>query len=186
MNNPLSSPLSSAPNSSGGPLIIEALIGPADFAQLDRLRRDHYPPERNQLPAHLTLFHGLAPSAAAEAGRLLGRLAAEPPPAAMIAGPVSLGTGTALRIVSQPLELLRERIADHFHGALSSQDAVGWRPHVTIQNKVSATDAGKLLRQLEAEYWPRPLAITGLALNRYDAGQWRRISAHPFRGRPAR
>lgn len=182
MTNPSTSEL----NSLGGPLIIEALIGPADFALLDRLRRTHYPPERNQLRAHLTLFHGLAPSAAAEAGRLLGRLAAEPPPAAMLAGPLSLGTGTALRIVSQPLELLRERIADHFHGALSSQDAAGWQPHVTIQNKVSATEASKLRRRLDEEYWPRPLAITGLALNRYDAGQWRRISAHPFRGRPPR
>lgn len=169
-----------------GPLIIEALVGPADQALLDGLRRTHYPPERNRLPAHLTMFHGLAPSLAAEASRLLGRLAAGPPPAATLAGPVSLGTGVALRVASPGLEELRERIAEHFHGSLSSQDAAGWRPHVTIQNKVIPGEARKLLRALDDEFRPRPLAIRALALNRYDDGQWRRISAHAFRGQAPR
>ena len=39
------------------PLIICADFAPADFAYLDALRRAHFPPERNILPAHLTMLH---------------------------------------------------------------------------------------------------------------------------------
>ena len=45
-----------------GPLIVTAELGPADFAWLDAQRRAHFPPERNQLAAHLTMFHALPPS----------------------------------------------------------------------------------------------------------------------------
>ena len=37
--------------------------GREDQAAFDRLRTAHFPPERNQLAAHLTLFHHLPPSA---------------------------------------------------------------------------------------------------------------------------
>ena len=49
-----------------GALIVTAELGPADLAWLDRLRRTYYPAERNQLPAHLTMFHALPPSAEGE------------------------------------------------------------------------------------------------------------------------
>ncbi|HEU5286581.1 MAG TPA: 2'-5' RNA ligase family protein, partial [Sphingomicrobium sp.] len=38
-----------------GALIVTAELGAEDFAWLDALRRRHYPPERNRVPAHLTL-----------------------------------------------------------------------------------------------------------------------------------
>ena len=41
------------------PLIVTALMGDADFAYFDGLRRHHYPSDRNVLRAHLTLFHHL-------------------------------------------------------------------------------------------------------------------------------
>ena len=53
------------------PLIVTALIGEADFARLDGLRRAHFPPERNVLRAHLTLFHHLPPSVLEELRDLL-------------------------------------------------------------------------------------------------------------------
>src|SRR5947199_41215 len=45
-----------------GALIVTAEIAPPDLSWLDRLRRLHYPPERNQLPAHAARHHrsGLA------------------------------------------------------------------------------------------------------------------------------
>ncbi len=62
-------------------------------------------------------------------------------PPACITGLMDLGTGTALAIESQGLTELRELIADHFHGALTAQDnhSLGW--HITIQNKVTKTEA---------------------------------------------
>ena len=49
-----------------GPLIVTAELAPEDFAWLNDLRLRHYPAERNRVPAHLTMFHAIAPSAEAE------------------------------------------------------------------------------------------------------------------------
>ncbi len=56
---------------------------------------------------------------------------------------------------------MRDQLADDFHGLLSAQDQGGWRPHVTIQNKVAPKMARVLLADLEKEFRPRALAITG-------------------------
>ena len=49
-----------------GALIVTAELGAGDHSWLDRLREAHFPPERNQFPAHLTIFHALPPSAEGE------------------------------------------------------------------------------------------------------------------------
>ena len=165
-----------------GALIVTADLAPADFAGLDALRRRHYPPERNQLPAHLTMFYALLPSAEAEIRRELGRHAAIRAPRATIAGLMNLGTGLAFRIVSDDLEAIRSDLADHCHGLLGAQDYAGWRPHVTIQNKVKPSIARALLAELEKDFRPRPLGISALALHRYMGGLWESLARYPFRG----
>ena len=165
-----------------GALIVAADFAPADFAALDMLRRAHFPPERNLLPAHLTLFHALPPSAEAELKRHLARLAADAAPAAMLDPPYSLGHGVAFRVRSPGLDALRAHLADHFHGSLTAQDADGWRAHVTIQNKVKSADAQALLADLLRDFRPRPLGIAALALHRYLGGPWQRLGRFAFRG----
>jgi len=167
-----------------GALIITAEIGASDLALLDRLRRSYYPADRNHVSAHLTMFRALAPSAEGEARRTLSRLSTElPPPKAWIEGLMDLGGGVAFRVVSTDLDRIRRELAEAFHGLLSSQDGGGWRPHVTIQNKVAPKDARGVIARLEADFRPRPLAISGLGLHRYLGGPWERLAVHPFRGR---
>ena len=167
-----------------GALIVTAEIAPRDFAWLDQLRRAHYPAERNQVPAHLTMFHALPPSAEGEGRRVLARLASEaPPPRALIEGLMDLEGGVAFRIVSPALDRIRSELADNFRGLLSSLDSGGWRPHVTIQNKVAPREARALIATLQNDFRPRPLAISGLGLHRYVRGPWEKIGAYPFRGR---
>lgn len=163
-------------------MIVTAELAPADLVWLDQLRRRHYPPERNQLPAHLTLFRGLPPSAEREVRQVLGRLAAEPRPDASVAGLMDLGGGTAFRVISDQLDWMREKIAGTLHGLLSAQDAGGWIPHVTIQNKVETRTARALKRSLEAGFSPRPLDIIGLGLHRYLGGPWENLQLYRFRG----
>jgi hypothetical protein len=163
-------------------LIVTADIAARELAWLDQLRRSHYPPERNRLPAHLTIFHALPPSAEPEVRRTLSRLAKQPPPRASIEGLMDLGGGVAFRVVSNDLDRIRRDLAEDFHGLLSTQDSGGWRPHVTIQNKVPAKEARLLLARLRDAFRPRPLAITGLGLQRYQAGRWERIAGYAFRG----
>lgn len=165
-----------------GALIVTAEIAPADFAWLDRLRRAHFPPERNVLPAHLTMFHALPPSAVAELQSRLAAFARSKPPVARIEGLMNLGGGVAYRIVSPDLDLIRNELADAFQGSLSAQDSGGWRPHVTVQNKVAPKVARALLEELERGFTPRPVAISGLGLHRYLGGPWERIAVYSFRG----
>ena len=163
------------------PLIVTAELGPEDFAWLDGLRRRHFPPEPNQLPAHLTMFHALPPSAEPEIRARIARLAAAPPPAATIAGVMNLGGGVALRVVSDALNAIRDDLASALHGLLAAQDSAGWRPHVTIQNKVAPKVAKALAGALERDFAPRPLRIAGLGLHRYLGGPWETLRAYSFR-----
>lgn len=165
-----------------GPLIVSAELGDADFAWLNGLRVKHFPPERNQLPAHLTMFHALPPSAEDELKHELSRHAIGGRPRASVAGLMNLGGGVAYRIASDELESIRNEIAAHLHGMLTAQDAAGWRPHVTVQNKVPNKVALALLADLERDFRPKPLAVTGLSLHRYLGGPWKKIGQYPFRG----
>jgi len=165
-----------------GALIVTATFGRDDFAWLEGLRRRHYPLERNRVPVHLTLFHALPPSMEEEARARLSRAVATALPRAEIAGLMDLGGGVAFRIVSDDLDAVREDLADQFHGMLSAQDSQGWRPHVTIQNKVPPREARALREQLQQTFQPRPLAIAGLALHRYLGGPWEPLGAYSFRG----
>jgi hypothetical protein len=114
---------------------------------------------------------------------LLGRLASETSPRTTIEGLMDLGGGVAFRVVSPGLDRIRRELAEHFHGLLSLQDAGGWRPHVTIQNKVAPKEARSLKAKLEEHFRPRPLAISGLGLHRYLGGPWEGLATYSFRGR---
>ena len=102
---------------------------------------------------------------------------------ATITGVMDLGGGVALRIASDDLDRIRHELASAFHGLLSAQDNQGWRPHVTIQNKVAPKVARELRRTMEQGFSVRPLGIAGLGLHRYLGGPWERIAVYPFRGR---
>ncbi|MGA9580531.1 MAG: 2'-5' RNA ligase family protein [Allosphingosinicella sp.] len=164
------------------PLIVTALFGDGDNGWLQQLRRVHYPPERNRVSAHLTLFHHLPPGARDELVRRLADYAATPAPVAAIAGIMDLGAGTALRVESEGLEDIRYDLALAMRGLLTPQDMAPWRPHVTIQNKVEPKEAKALQSRLRAGFERRPLAIRGLALWRYLDGPWEPVKSWTFRG----
>jgi hypothetical protein len=164
------------------PIIVTALFGPGDDGWLQELRRAHYPRERNRVPAHLTLFRQLPPSAEAEIRRRLAGYAAAPAPQASLSGVMDLGEGTALRVESEALEDIRYDLALALHGLLIPQDLAPWRPHVTVQNKVEPREARRLQGALRGRYDGRPLAIAGLAAWRYRDGPWEKIRSWTFRG----
>ena len=163
------------------PVIVSALFGRQDQALFDALRREHFPPERNVLPAHLTLFHHLPPSVLDELKhRLNAATRGVRAPVARAAGLMSLGRGVAVRIDSPDLAMIRRDLCDAFAGMLTPQDAGGWRPHVTIQNKVAPSLAKLLLDALSKEFQPRDVEIAGLAAWYYRGGPWELISRHMF------
>lgn len=169
------------PPSVRGPLIILAELGKSDFAWLESLRRRHYPPDRNRVGAHLTLFRSLPPSAESEIRRSLADAASSEAPAAEVAGLMDLDSGVALRVFSPGLESIRDELARQFFGLLTAQDIGGWTAHVTIQNKVQPRIARALLCELRARFEPRPLQVTGLRLVRYVEGEWEPLAGWRFR-----
>jgi len=167
-----------------GALIITAALGAPDQARFNQLRRENFPPARNHLAAHLTMFHAIPAALEAELRHRLAALAAElTPPQATVAGVMNLGGGTAFRIVSDDLDAVRAEIAGAFRGHLTQQDSHGWRPHITVQNKVSVAEARQLFDRLATGFEPRPLGIKGLAYDIYDGGPWLPGRRYPFRGR---
>ena len=167
--------------STPAPIIVTALFDKADTAFFDRMRREHFPAERNQLAAHLTMFHHLLPSIEAELKhRLTEETRGVRAPQARIAGLFSLGRGVAYRIDSPGLVTTRARLAEAFTGLLTPQDAGGWRPHVTIQNKVTPQAAKVLLAALNRDFTPRPVELAGLATWWYRGGPWEPLSRHMF------
>ena len=162
------------------PIIVTALFGAADFAWLDGLRRAHFPPERNLLSAHLTLFHKLPASVAPELARRLDQATRTPPPRATAAALVKLGRGVAISIESPQLAAIRAELADLFAKVLAPQDAARWRPHVTIQNKVLPAEADALYHTLMPEFAACPVVIAGLAAWHYRGGSWELLSQHMF------
>ena len=163
------------------PIIVTALLGAEDQAWLDALRRTHFPPERNQLAAHLTMFHHLPPAIAPELKRrLVEATRTVPAPQARVAGLVSLGRGVAYRIDCAGLAAIRADLADAFASLLLPQDKQGWRAHVTVQNKVEPAAAKALLAELQAGFVPRPIRVAGVASWWYRGGPWEPLSRHMF------
>lgn len=164
-----------------GALIVTGELAPPDFAWLNDLRRRHYPAERNQLAAHLIMFHAIPPSAESELRQLLRVMAEGSPPRAWIAGVMNLGGGVALRISSDELDRIRDELAQRLRGLLTAQDSAGWSAHVTIQNKVPPREARALIEALGNQFDGRPVRISGLGLHRYLGGPWETLRTFPFR-----
>jgi hypothetical protein len=162
------------------PIIVSALFGEADFKRLDQQRRAYFPPERNQVSAHLTLFHHLPPSCLGELKQRMQEETRCPQPKAMISGLMSLGNGVAYRVDSLALEEARGNLAEAFQGMLTPQDQAPWRPHITVQNKVKPAVAKALHMQLSIGFAPRTLIIVGLATYYYRDGPWDPIAAYRF------
>ncbi len=165
------------------PFIVTATLPGEIFAWADRLRQAHFPPERNFLKAHVTLFHAFAPSLFDELKLVLPAIAADTtPPQAELGGLMNLGRGTAIDIRSPAMLAVRERIAERFHGALTRQDQHKPRLHITVQNKVEPAAAKALQRALEDSYERVRFRFTGLELHIYRGGPWEFVQRRSFRG----
>jgi|SRR4051812_40380682 hypothetical protein len=75
--------------------ILTAEMDPESFAWLDRLRQQHFPPERNLLSAHLTMFHRLS---SAQTARLDDFDVPDGPVPILLGAPILLGSVRPVRV----------------------------------------------------------------------------------------
>ena len=166
------------------PLILTAELPPELHRRYTDLRTRHFPPERNYLEAHVTLFHAIPGQCESELRGYLAQLSAEVPPVrGQVEGLMSLGGGTAIKLSSPDLLAVRDEIADHFRGMLTQQDQHRPRLHVTIQNKVTSKEAKALQADLAGLIETREFAFPGLALYIYRGGPWEFVRRFAFRGK---
>ncbi|KQR77973.1 2'-5' RNA ligase family protein [Rhizobium sp. Leaf341] len=155
------------------PLILTAEMEEAAQVRFDRLRRLHFPSERNWLSAHLTLFHALPGEERVTIEQHLTELTAGVGPiTTSVEGVRFLGNGVAFALSSGALQDLRAAFAHRWRDWLTRQDQQGFRPHVTVQNKVSPETARALQARLSEDFAPWDFAVTGLRLWHYDGGPW--------------
>ncbi|MDQ3498971.1 MAG: 2'-5' RNA ligase family protein [Actinomycetota bacterium] len=155
------------------PLILTLKMDDPSQEMFDRLREEHFPKERNFIPAHLTLFHKLPGDREGEISSTLQALCRQQEPFPLIAtGLVFMGRGVGYRLESSTLPAVRKKLAEEWWPWLGSQDRQGFRPHVTVQNKVPPEEARVLHRGLEKTFSPFRVRAEGLLLWRYLGGPW--------------
>jgi 2'-5' RNA ligase len=163
------------------PLILTLQLDQASFERLDGLRQTYFPPERNFIPAHITLFHALPGHEEGSISADLARICAEVTPFGVAFPSLHmLGRGVALVVEAPALRQLRQQLAARWQSWLSPQDRQGYRPHVTIQNKVSPEQARALHAQLSPQWEPFAAQGLGLFLWRYLGGPWEQIKVFAF------
>lgn len=155
------------------PLILTLKLDQATFNLLNELRQQHFPPEKNFLPAHVTLFHALPSEHESSIRQTLQTLCSQAPRLSLhFPAPRFLGKGVAVDIHCPELARLRSRLVVGWSAWLGRQDQQGYRPHVTIQNKVASNKARQLYEQLVNGWSPFNGYGEGLLLWYYKGGPW--------------
>ena len=161
------------------PLILTVELDAPAQGWAEAMRRRHFPPARNLIPAHVTLFHALP--ADLEGTIRAWDLTTRATPAVSIAAPFSLGRGVAYRLVCPDLVALRADCLTRLPSErLMAQDRAPWRPHLTIQNKAQPDDARKLLAELLPGHVPIETHAAALRLWRYLGGPWQPLARMAF------
>ena len=161
------------------PLILTLALDPEAQSNFEALRQLHFPPERNQIPAHLTLFHQLPGSESTRAS--IESIAARHPVFDLeVAGLRSLGRGVAYTLASPALAQLHRELSTTFATELIPQDRQPFHPHIVIQNKTTPEAARALFTQLQRDFNPITIQALGLDLWLYLSGPWQHLATYSF------
>ncbi len=169
-------------SAAAAPFVLTAELDGESFSRLNELRRRYYAPERNRVPAHITLFHQLPAERGREIKALLRQLSGSQSVLDIAVTEVKfIGTGVAVFLRSPQLSALRDALAAEWWPWLNNQDQAGFRPHVTIQNKVPEAEARQTQRIVAATLQLSQVRGVGLHLWRYRNGPWEDVQLFRFR-----
>jgi len=164
------------------PFILTLEMDGEAFAALDALRRRYYAPERNLVPAHITLFQALPAERGREIRELLAHIASARKTIEIPPGEVkAMEQGVAIFLHSPQLGALHGDLAREWSPWLGDQDRAGFRPHVTIQTTLEEAEAHRTRRTIAATFRPPRIKGVGLHLWRYRGGPWESERIFRFR-----
>ena len=154
------------------PLILTVLLDDDAQTFFNQKRKQYFPPERNFLSAHLTLFHHLPDDETTIIETIKTLCGQQKPMTLEVTAPVNIGKGVAYKMESKALVNLHKILRKKWQLFLTPQDRQGLWPHVTVQNKVSVGEAYNCLQNLYKEFAPFTVYANGLILWRYLNGPW--------------
>ncbi|WP_161596701.1 2'-5' RNA ligase family protein [Chitinophaga vietnamensis] len=160
-------------------MIITLELAAAQQQYFNALREQYFPAHANYLDAHITLFYRL-PEQEPAIPAMLTDFARRPPFELLVDQVYSFGPGVAFGLLSPELMALHTAMQAAFQPWLLHRDQQPLRPHITIQNKVTAFKAQQLCSQLQQHFTPFRIAATGIASWRYLKGPWKRLHDYPF------
>jgi len=164
------------------PLILTLALDEQSQNFFNEQRRLYFPPERNYLDAHLTLFHNL-PAGEEKIHSVIDALCKEQFIIDLKVNEVrNIGSGVAYKIESPVLMQLHKHLQQEWQPWLIPQDQHKLWPHITIQNKVEPAIANTLHTQLAEAFKPFTTIGTGLNLWEYLGGPWKFIRHYGFEG----
>lgn len=161
------------------PYILTLRMDAKNQAFFDKQRELYFPRERNFLKAHVSLFHQL-PNEVSTKQQL--EKVKQSPFTLKITGLQNLGAGVVYKVESEALQDLHRQLSACFKDELIPQDRQRYRPHITIQNKVTPEQAKALIEKLNADFEPFEITGIGLDLWTYRGGPWEFEAFYPFKG----
>jgi len=164
------------------PFVLTLEMDGESFARFNELRQAHYPPERNLVPAHVTLFYRLPGGNGREIKALLTQTACSQKRFAISVGDVKeLERGVAVFLHSPQLSALRGELAAEWWPWLTDQDRLGFRPHVTVASSLGAGEARHTRESIAATFRAPSMRAVGMHLWRYRNGPWESERLFSFR-----
>jgi 2'-5' RNA ligase len=163
------------------PLILTLKLDQTTFTFFDRLRQQYFPSAKNFLSAHVTLFHRLPGDQEHQIQQVLQALCSDTSILSLtFPGLRFLGQGVAVEVSSPALVHLRQQLATEWSPWLTRQDQQRYKPHVTLQNKVTSEAAHELYDRLNNEWQCFSGQGEGVLLWYYKGGEWELASEFPF------
>lgn len=164
-------------------LLVTLTMDDASFAHFDALRRQYFPPERNKIPAHITLFHALPGAERAAVTAQLQTIAQRQERFVMTTnGLMFLGFGTAYTLDAPQAIAIHSALQTQWHDWLKPQDRDRkLKPHITVQNKAAPESARQLHAELQRDFAPQHVTAAGFDLWRYLQGPWEHLQFIPFK-----
>lgn len=162
-------------------LILTLKLDLQSFDALNNLRQQYFPPARNFLSAHVTLFHALPGEQETLIKQTLQEVCATNG-ILPVAFPKLrfLGKGVAVEVECPEIVQLRKKLATTWSDWLTAQDRQNIKPHVTIQNKVAPDEARQLFDRLAPAWRMADGRGEGLQLWQYLNGPWKLVEEFSF------
>ena len=163
-------------------LLVTLGFDPPTFERLDALRAEYFPPERNFIPAHLSLFHHLPGAEEAAIDAALAEAAQSTGPIDLqFRTPRKMDRGFLLTVDAPEAARVHARLAREFGPWLTPQDRQPFRSHITIMNKADREVAARAFRAFQATWSPWQGVGDRLLLWEYRGGPWDFVAEYPFR-----